>query len=214
MQSSHTQVLHPLIQHALEDNNIQLNPQQIEQCCAHLSLLNRWNQAFNLSAITKPQDQVYKHLIDSLTLLPYMPADTHALDVGSGAGFPGIPMAIARPNSTWHLIDANEKKVRFLTHVAQQCALKNITPQHQRIETLEHQAGFDSITCRAFSSIAALLLKTKHLLKPEGCFILMKGKYPEDEIKDLPPGFYIKKIDRIDIKGTNLERHIIIIHRN
>ena len=143
----------------------------------YLQLLQQWNRTFNLTAIRDAEDQVVRHLLDSLVLLPYLEADRIA-DVGTGAGLPGIPLAIADPRRQWSLIDSNSKKTRFVTQVKLDLNLHQVTVIHDRVETLSTEP-FDQIICRAFKPLDQLVDSLSHLLSADGVILAMIGKPPD-----------------------------------
>lgn len=199
--------------YALTENSMEISTSMQDQLIQYLELMQKWNQVFNLTTITAPKDMVYLHLIDSLAVAPYLHG-TEMLDVGTGAGLPGIPLAITKPEQHWTLVDKNSKKTRFLTQAIAHLELKNAIAAHTRSEEFHPDHGFDSILSRAFGTIRMFAETTGHLLKPNGILIAMKGKYPQDEINDVPEGFQIQDVTRLYIKGTDVERHIVRIKKS
>ena len=197
-----------LLVQALQENQLHLNESAIQQLIRYLELIQTWNRVFNLTTITNPRDMVYLHLIDSLAVQPFLHGN-RLLDVGSGAGLPGIPLAIANPNQTWVLLDKNNKKTRFMTQVIAELGLSNAEAIHSRCEDFHPSLCFDSILSRAFGTLRLFAESTAHLLCKQGKFIAMKGKVPHDEINDLPAHFLLQNVVRLDIKGIEIERHVI-----
>jgi len=156
---------------------------------------------------------VYGHLLDSLVIAPYL-SGKHLLDVGSGAGLPGIPLAIMRPEQKWTLIDKNNKKTRFLTQVVAELNVTNVTVIHDRTEHFHTKELFDNIVSRAFGSLNFFVKTTAHLLHPHGMLIAMKGKIAKDELENIPKDFVIKDIIPLEIIGLTAERHIIRIEKD
>ncbi|MEM7611506.1 MAG: 16S rRNA (guanine(527)-N(7))-methyltransferase RsmG [Pseudomonadota bacterium] len=150
------------------------------QLIALVELLAKWNRAYNLTAITDPPEIVAKHLLDSLSLLPFAEAQ-HLLDVGTGAGFPGLPLAIMRPQQDFTLLDSSAKKLRFIDQACAELCLENVTTAHARVESFESTAPFDAISCRAFASLARVVSWVDHLLAPGGRILAMKGHIDADE---------------------------------
>jgi 16S rRNA (guanine527-N7)-methyltransferase len=187
-----------------------------QQLALYLDLLQRWNQVFNLTAIRDAYDMVPLHILDSFSISPYLQG-SRIIDVGTGAGLPGIPLALTHPGKDFVLLDSNNKKTRFLTQVKMELGIKNIEVVQARCEeypTVETQkAGFDCIVSRAFSSIAVMLTSTQHLLAENGQFVAMKGVYPEQEIRDIPAGFTVTGVHKLEIKGLAAERHVVCIQR-
>jgi 16S rRNA (guanine527-N7)-methyltransferase len=202
--------MHALLTKALQANAITLPETAIQQLSAYLALLQTWNRAFNLTAITEPEDMVYLHIVDSLLVAPCLQG-TRCLDVGSGAGLPGIALAVAEPDRHWVLLDKNSKKTRFLTQVVAELGLRNVSVVHTRCEDFHPTQGFDSILARAFGTLSMFVQTTQHLLSPGGSWIAMKGKYPQDELADLPNTVEAQQIKRIVMKGTDVDRHIVCL---
>lgn len=207
------QTLNDLLKSALSENNMTLSPSVQESLVQYLELLKTWNHAFNLTAITEPREMVYLHLIDSLAAAPFI-AGTHSLDVGSGAGLPGIPLALTHPEQQWVTIDKSSKKMRFITQVIAELKLTNLQAVASRVEDFRPTNKFDSIISRAYGTLRLFIESTAHLLNSDGIFIAMKGKYPQDELDHLPAGFQVKSVTPIQLKGLDVERHIIIMQRN
>lgn len=199
-----------LLAKALTANNHPYSAAIQQQWVNYLSLLYRWNQVSNLTAIRDPHEMVFQHLLDSLTVLPYLNA-TRCIDVGSGAGLPGIPLAIARPDIEFFLLDSNNKKTRFLQQVALELGLKNITVIHARCEAWKPDFAFDQVITRAFASLKTMLLATAHLLSPTGEFLAMKGVYPEEEIKEIPAQFKLIAVEKLNIVGREQQRCLVRI---
>jgi len=191
----------------LQDNYTIKQVAQFEQ---YLALMLKWNKAYNLTAITKPDDMVILHLLDSLAINPFLHG-ARICDVGSGAGLPGIPLAIINPNKHFTLIDANNKKIRFLTQVKIELKLNNVEVVHARAEAYQPKICFDTIVSRAFSAINVMLNKTKHLCCKDGNFLAMKGIYPEKELAELDPSFKVKWVKELKIPGLDAQRHLVCV---
>lgn len=177
---------------------------------SYLHLLMEWNRVYNLTAIRKPQEILIKHIFDSLIILPYLYGQD-ILDVGTGAGLPGVPLAIMQPQKHFVLLDSNKKKTRFLVHVLQQLGLNNASIQANRIEAFTNAQGFDTIMSRAFSSLKDFLVVSHHLIKSGGQFLAMKGNYPEVELREIPEEYNVAGIHRLVIPGLSAERHVVIM---
>ncbi|OGT60181.1 MAG: hypothetical protein A3E85_04305 [Gammaproteobacteria bacterium RIFCSPHIGHO2_12_FULL_45_12] len=197
--------------HALKINHLSASPRQITQFSRYLALLKTWNNVFNLTTLTTQHDMVYLHLIDSLLAAPHLQG-TRLLDVGSGCGMPGIPLAIWNPGLSFVLIDKNSKKTRFLTQVVAELGLTHVMVIHDRSENFHPDQGFDSIISRAFGTLRLFVETTQHLLQPTGVLLAMKGKYPQDELIDLPEG-YKAQVTPLNIKGISVERHMVCLTR-
>lgn len=201
-----------LLSTALEANGYQLSAEIQEQLVHFLEMMQKWNQVFNLTAIVEPQEMVILHILDSLSLLPHLNGQ-RILDVGSGGGLPGIPLAIVDPSKTWVLMDKSQKKTRFLIQAIAELGLKNVSVVCSRCEDFKSPEGFDSIVSRAFGTIALMITGTQQLLRPEGRFLAMKGNYPEEEMAELPAGFKVAEIQELKIKGLEAKRHLVSIEK-
>jgi len=194
-------------------NMLNLPPNLAGPLSGYLRLLLHWNRAYNLTAIRDPQHMVSRHVLDSLTLLPYIHSPTLA-DLGSGAGLPGIPLALARPQLQVTLVESNGKKARFLREVARQLALSNVEIAHSRIEALAQPAHYPQITARALASLADIVQAGGHLLAPKGQLLAMKGVYPSEEISALPKGWQVRAVHRLQVPHLVAdERHVLVIER-
>lgn len=202
-----------ILNKALTENRFSLSDEVKQKFIRYLELMKQWNQIFNLTTLLDPHDMVYLHIVDSLMVTPYLKG-SRILDVGSGAGLPGIPLAIMHPEKQWVLLDKNNKKTRFLTQVAAELGLKNVTVVHSRSQDFHPEHCFDSILSRALGTIDMFIETTAHLLCPSGIFIAMKGKYPQSELDVLREDYKIEAITRIDIKGITVERHIVCLHKS
>lgn len=179
-----------------------------QQLLYYLELLAKWNHTYNLTAIRQPEAMLVQHIFDSLAIWPYIPAG-NILDVGTGAGLPGIPLAIALPAKHFTLLDSNGKKCRFLLHVKHELQLDNIVVVQQRAK--EFQGTYTSITSRAFASLADMLQNTQHLCSNKGIFLAMKGSYPASEIAEMPPEFSLERVVKLTVPYLTAERHVVII---
>jgi 16S rRNA (guanine527-N7)-methyltransferase len=178
----------------------------------YLDMLERWNRAYNLTAIRDRQRMVTHHLLDSLAVSPFL-SGPRLLDVGTGAGLPGIPLAILHADMEFVLLDSNGKKIRFLRQLVADLELANVTVIQQRAEQLVDKCGFDMVLSRAFATLTAMLGCTKHLLAPDGQWLAMKGMYPTEEIADLHQGIDLQAVHRITVPGLMAERHVAIMRR-
>ena len=205
-----------LLRDGLNTLNIALTDHQIHQLMNYLTSLHKWNKAYNLSAIKNPEEMVAKHLLDSLALVPYLSKKLnekkHAslLDVGTGAGLPGLVLAIVFPNLQVTLLDSNGKKTRFLFQVKTELSLNNVTIEHSRIEQLTPNSPFDVITSRAFASIDDFVSGAAHCLDAEGEYWAMKGQYPQVEL-DACHSVDLKESYSLTIPHCEGERHLLVL---
>ena len=175
---------------------------------AFRDLLLKWNRTYNLTALRDPQQVISHHLLDALAILPHVGAGP-LLDVGSGGGLPGIPLAIARPDLSVTLVDTVQKKATFLQQAAIELELKSVAVHHARVEEMRGQ--YAQISSRAFAELARFISLTHHLLAPGGRWLAMKGARPDDEIKALPAGSEVAAIIPLAVPGLDAERHLIIL---
>lgn len=196
-----------LLKHYLSN---ELSNDQIILLERYLLLLQKWNRAYNLTSITDPKEMVIKHILDSLSVGAYLQGD-QVIDVGAGAGLPGIPLAIFYPNKQLTLLDSNGKKTRFLAQAKAELQLNNVNVVHSRVEAFSPEQCFDTVISRAFATISDMLLWTKHLCCPKGVFLAMKGAYPTDEINKIGDQFLIKDVIRLEVPDLNAERHLVRI---
>lgn len=178
------------------------------QLLAFRDLLLKWNKTYNLTALRDPEQAISHHLLDSLAILPHVGAGP-LLDVGSGGGLPGIPLAIARPELSVSMVDTVQKKATFLQQAAIELGLKNVTAHHARVEEMSGQ--YAQISSRAFAEIGLFVSLTRHLLAPGGRWLAMKGVRPDDELQALPADIAVEAIILLAVPGLDAERHLIIL---
>ena len=195
---------------ALQENKLTLNDEAVNKLVRYLELILTWNRVFNLTSITDKREMVYLHIIDSLLTAPFL-SGTRFLDVGSGAGLPGIPLAILHPEHEWVLLDKNNKKTRFMTQAIAELKLSKVQAVHSRAEDFHPDTCFDSILSRAYATLALFIKTTRHLICKNGTFIAMKGKYPQDEMAELAGLAGAAEITPLAMKGMTLDRHIVCI---
>ena len=194
----------------LSSLGIALDETAIARLLDYVDLLERWNAAYNLTAVRDPAEMVTRHLVDSLAILPFVSGATLA-DLGSGAGLPGIPLAIAAPERETLLVDSNGKKARFLREAVRRLGLERVRVAESRVEDVE--GTFDCITARAFASLADMLGWGGHLLAPGGVWLAMKGRIAEDELDAVPAGFRAGNVVALNVPGLDAERHLVILKR-
>jgi 16S rRNA (guanine527-N7)-methyltransferase len=178
-----------------------------------LDELDDWNQRMNLTAIRERSQQITKHLLDSLSIQPFL-RGSRVCDVGTGAGFPGIPLAIVNPALQFTLLDSTAKKLKFIDHVAQLLELDNISTVHTRAENYRPHERFDVVVSRAVGPVVQFVNWAGHLCVGGGRLLAMKGRYPHDEIGKLPNGWKLAAVHRLEIPGLDEERHLVEICRS
>lgn len=202
-----------LLREASHSMSVAVNDRQLSSLLDYLGLLVKWNRAFNLTAVRDPKDMLYRHLVDSLSVVPFIHAE-RILDVGTGPGLPGIPLAIMYPDKEFVLLDSNSKKTRFLTQARIELQLANIQIEQARVETLAVDCGFDQIVSRAFTSINNMIDWCEHLLTTEGEFIAMKGPLAMEEWQEVSrSGFVLTDTKELSVPGCEASRQLIIIRR-
>jgi 16S rRNA (guanine527-N7)-methyltransferase len=187
---------------------VQLSDDQAARALQLLDELTVWNRSYNLTAITAREAMIRGHLLDSLSALGEL-AGSRIADVGTGAGFPGLPLALAAPQRAFTLIDSVAKKIRFVTHAARALQLSNVTPLQARVEALTPDDCFDTVIARAYASLPDLLASVAGLCGPATRVLALKGRYPADEIAQLPPGWRLQSSRAVTVPGLGAERHIL-----
>ncbi|MBA4143418.1 MAG: 16S rRNA (guanine(527)-N(7))-methyltransferase RsmG [Nitrosospira sp.] len=181
----------------------------------YLELVRKWSRVYNLTSVREPETMLVRHLLDSLAILPHL-IGTRIADVGSGAGLPGIPLALARPELHVVLIESNHKKAVFLQQARIELKISNIEVAPERAETFRPGMGFDTVVSRAFSDLADFGRLAGHLCGTEdgsGRLMAMKGVYPHEELAQLPAQFAVEKIVPVAVPGLESERHLVVIKR-
>ena len=194
--------------------NVPLTERQADQLLDYLDLLQKWNKAYNLTAVRDRSAMLAQHLLDSLSIMPHLPPGD-LLDVGSGGGLPGIPLAILQPERSITLIDTVGKKVAFLKQASMTLGLKNLRAVSDRVESwvppAEHEAGFALISARAYATLNTLVGQTRHLLAKDGGWFAMKGVFPEAEMAELPPDIMVKAVIPLQVPDLGAERHLVLL---
>lgn len=181
---------------------------------AYLALLEKWNRVYNLTAVRDPARMVSHHLLDSLAVVPHLPGG-RTIDVGSGAGLPGIPLALVFPERDFTLLDSNGKKTRFLVQAKGELGLANVTVVQRRVEQFHPERPFDCVITRAFASVADILTGSRHLLATDGQMMAMKGEVPVAELTTLPEGYRLLEVIPLRVPGLEQEqRHLLRIGRD
>lgn len=193
--------------HGLQQLRLTIPEAQQALLLEYVQLLHSWNAAYNLTAIRIPQDMVSRHILDALVALPWLGAGPF-LDVGSGAGLPGIPLAIACPEQDFVLLDSNGKKVRFIKHVVMALQIRNVDVVQSRVETYQPAAAIGLIVSRAFASLLDLVSATRHL-QPQRGWLAWKGQLKADELAEVQAVAEVEEDIRVILPGVEAERHLV-----
>jgi 16S rRNA (guanine527-N7)-methyltransferase len=200
----------PPLRRGLLALGVGLSDDQVLRLERYLALLEKWNRVYNLTAIREPERMVTHHLLDSLAILPHL-RGPNVLDVGSGAGLPGIPLAIASPGLAVTLLDSNHKKAAFLQQAAAELHVASVTVVAERVESWRTDARFETIVSRAFADLGEFVSAAARLLAPGGTIAAMKGVHPHDEIERLPAGFRVREVLKLEVPLLDAERHLVFV---
>ena len=194
------------LEQGLKEMRITLPSEGLDKLIEFLRMMVKWNRVYNLSAIKEPDDMVNLHLLDSLAVLPFLYGNS-CIDVGTGAGLPGLPLAIARPDMRFGLLDSNSKKTRFIQQACIELGLENVVALHERVEEYRPEQKFDTVTARAFTAMPDLLSKTRHLLASGGKLLAMKSKETTAiESKE----FQFAGVESLVIPNVDATRNLVI----
>ena len=202
----------PYLQMGLQQMQIELSAEQQQKLLDYVALLLKWNSTYNLTALRQEDQMLSHHVLDSLTLLPYLDGINNLIDVGSGGGMPGIPTAICRPDIQITLLDSNSKKTSFLSQAVIELGLSNVKVITGRVEAAEG-IQFDAITSRAFAELRDFVTLTPQLLRDNGRWLAMKGVHPYEEIAQLPEDVHVTQVDKLNVPSLEAERHMVIIQK-
>ena len=199
-----------LLEHGIQQLALDMRPDVQRRLVQYLRLLGKWNRAYNLTAVRDPKQMVTRHIMDSLSIVEYIGTGS-VLDVGSGAGLPGIPLALCLPEVRFTLLDSNGKKTRFMLQAVQELGLKNVVVVKQRVDEFMPEEKFQVIVSRAYSTVANLVKEAAHLVRDEGRILAMKGTYPVAELDELGVAQELVEVVRLHVPGVNAERHLVIV---
>lgn len=191
--------------------------EKIDCLLAYHQLLIKWNKAYNLTAIRNPSEMLSRHLLDSLTIAPYIEG-RRFIDVGTGAGLPGLVLAIFLPQLDFDLLDSNGKKTRFLFQVKTELKLSNVTIHHCRVENYHPELLYDGILSRAFATLEDMIMGSRQLLSEQGVFYAMKGNYPEAEIEAIKElsvsgkNYKVRACQQLQVPGQERQWHLVVIN--
>lgn len=213
MTSQLQETLLSLLQHNLSQLDISVSEQQQKKLIDYVLMMDKWNKAYNLTSVRDPKDMVLKHLVDSIVIAPHITGQNY-IDVGTGPGLPGIPLAILHPDKTFILLDSLGKRVRFMKQVAYELKITNIQAVQSRVEDYQTTLPIDGVLSRAFASLKDMLHWCQHLVDSSGTFLALKGQLPEEEIRQLPAGYSLVEVIKLEVPGLEGDRHLIKIQKN
>ena len=200
------------LQQLLQQTELTISTEQQRQLIDFVELLVKWNKAYNLTSVRDPEQMLVKHIVDSLVVSPHL-IGQRFIDVGTGAGLPGIPLAIANPDSHFVLLDSLGKRIRFLTQVKSTLKLKNITVVQSRVEDHQPEIQLDGVISRAFASMSDMVNWCSHLIEPKSRFFALKGLYPQEEIEALGDSVTVAAVQRLEVPELTGERHLVILEK-
>lgn len=200
------------LEQLIKEAGMDIPANQQAQLMAYVEMLHKWNKAFNLTAVRQPQEMLVKHILDSLVVSQYLEGNQF-IDVGTGPGLPGIPLAIINPEKSFTLLDSLGKRIRFIRQVVFELKITNVTPVQSRVEDFQPEFGFDGVLSRAFASMSDMVTWCRHLPSEQGVFLALKGQVDQTEIDELPSGCSVTDIKPLIVPGLEGERHLVILEK-
>ncbi len=210
MEKDNNQIFKRTLASGIADMNLQISEEKQDAMLAYISLLNRWNKAFNLTAVRDQAEMIPRHLLDSLSVSAYLQG-SKILDVGTGAGLPGIPLAIVHPELQFTLLDSNGKKIRFVRQAVMELGLKNVQAEQLRVEAYKPPFMFDTVVTRAFAALSEIVDLTSHLLSPTGCLLAMKSRQTQDELAASDLQNRSVEVIQLQVPQLDGERYAVLI---
>ena len=198
------------LENLLAQAEIQLTDLQKDQLIQLVQLLHKWNKAYNLTSVRDPQEMLVKHILDSIVVSPYLQGDRF-IDVGTGPGLPGLPLAIINPTKQFVLLDSLGKRISFIRNAVRELGLTNVEPVLSRVEEYQPEQKFDGVLSRAFASLKDMTDLCSNLPKQDGYFYALKGIYHEDEVQELDKKFEVKDVITLNVPELVGERHLIVL---
>lgn len=198
----------------IAQTDLTVSETQRTQLVGYVALLHKWNKAYNLTSVRDPQDMLVRHIMDSIVVSPSLEGGQRFIDVGTGPGLPGIPLAIMNPDKEFHLLDSLGKRIRFIKQVLHELNIENVTTLQSRVEEYQPEEKYDAVISRAFASMVDMVNWCEHLPKEEsGVFLALKGQMPTDEIDQLPDWCSVTNIKHLTVPELKGERHLVILSR-
>ncbi|QSX30089.1 16S rRNA (guanine(527)-N(7))-methyltransferase RsmG [Shewanella cyperi] len=201
-------MLSEILASGLKQAGLQASAEQQQKLLDFVGMLHKWNKAYNLTSVRDPQQMLVRHVLDSLVVSPHLQGERF-IDVGTGPGLPGIPLAILNPDKQFVLLDSLGKRIRFQKQVAFELGINNISSVESRVELYQPEQGFDGVLSRAFAAVADMLSWCAHLPNEGGCFYALKGQLAEDEMQAIPEGFKLLECIELQVPGLDEQRHLL-----
>ncbi|UXI01301.1 16S rRNA (guanine(527)-N(7))-methyltransferase RsmG [Photobacterium sp. TY1-4] len=194
----------------IAQTDLQVTDRQLDQLVGYVALLHKWNKAYNLTSVRDPDEMLVKHIMDSIVVSPHLVGERF-IDVGTGPGLPGIPLAIMNPAQDFTLLDSLGKRIRFIRQVLHELAIANVTPVQSRVEEFQPELGFDAVLSRAFASMSDMVSWCHHLPAEHGCFMALKGQFNQQEVTELPAWCSVTEVKSLQVPELEGERHLVIL---
>ncbi|KXI22712.1 16S rRNA (guanine(527)-N(7))-methyltransferase RsmG [Photobacterium sanguinicancri] len=194
----------------IAQTDLVVSEQQIDQLIGYVALLHKWNKAYNLTSVRDPHEMIVKHIMDSIVVSEHLVGDRF-IDVGTGPGLPGIPLAIMNPEKSFTLLDSLGKRIRFIRQVVFELKITNVTPVQSRVEEFQPEIGFDGVLSRAFASMNDMVSWCHHLPAETGCFMALKGQFDQQEVAELPEWCSVTEVKSLQVPELDGERHLVIL---
>ncbi|WP_354667819.1 16S rRNA (guanine(527)-N(7))-methyltransferase RsmG [Alteromonas sp. C1M14] len=212
MSSVETEKLNDILLNGCEKLQLTVSPTQAQQLVNYVLNMHKWNKAYNLTSVRAPEQMMVKHILDSLAVTTAITANK-VIDVGTGPGLPGIPLAIMHPTVSFTLLDSLGKRVRFMKQCAYELGLPNVDPIHSRVEEHIPECPYDIVLSRAFASLKDMLHWCQHLVDSSGVFLALKGQFPQSEIDEVSDHFQIESVSELKVPDLIGERHLVTIRK-
>lgn len=197
----------------IAETSLEVSELQREQLVGYVQLLDKWNKAYNLTSVRRPEEMLVKHILDSIIVGEHLEGERF-IDVGTGPGLPGVPLAIMHPTKSFTLLDSLGKRIRFIKQVAHELKIKNVSPVQSRVEEFDAGEGFDGVLSRAFASMTDMVNWCEHLPKAEsGRFYALKGQLHDQEITELPSWCSVIEIKPLQVPELEGDRHLVVLSK-
>lgn len=192
--------------------DLSVEQSKAEKLVGFVQLMDKWNKAYNLTSVRDPKEMLIKHIVDSVVVAPQI-TGKHYIDVGTGPGLPGIPLAIMLPDTKFVLLDSLGKRIRFIKQVVHELGLTNVQAVQSRVEEFHQHVPYDGVLSRAFASIKDMLHWCQHLVDSQGTFLALKGQFPAEELDEIPANFKVCEVVKLEVPGLDAQRHLVKIQK-